>query len=80
MSLASLGFIELVLLSQDSSIVWVYMLFIFAIIGSIILAYMIAKVVTIGLVAIGATVGFFICIFLNYLIFWRIESVPPQVS
>ena len=76
----SFGFIELAILDSDSNVVWSYMLLILAFVFSLIIAFIVAKVSSLGLIVIGAAVGFFACFFLNYLFIWRIDSTPTNVS
>ena len=75
----SFAFIELILLDSDSNKVWAYFLLILGFVASFMIAFIVAKISSIGLVVIGSAVGFFACVFLNYLIIWRIDSTPTNV-
>jgi hypothetical protein len=72
--------IDIFLLEKDSNAYWAYFLLILGILVAGFIGLVLVKIRELGIVVCGATGGFFLYFFLNYLIFWRIYSTPSYVD
>lgn len=69
-------FADVFLFQHDSSIYWAYFVLFCCLLISIIIGLLLVKLKQLGIIMCGAAGGFFLCVMMNYLVFWRIQSQP----
>ena len=79
-SLFSLIFCDVFLMDSDTSVYFSYFLLTMCILASIVIGLLLVKLKKLGIAVCGGAGGFFFCVLMNYLIFWRIQSEPSWVS
>lgn len=67
---------DVFLFTHDSSVYWAYFVLICCLVVAIVVALLLVKLRKLGIIVCGAAAGFFCCVLMNYLIFWRISSQP----
>lgn len=73
-ALISVIFCDVFLIDSNTAKLWAYLLLSACILLSLMVGIILVKLTKLGLAVCGATGGFFLCILLNYLILWRIDS------